>query len=302
MKTIRPIVCIAFLLALLLTATAQAAGLSREKAFDIIYQTILERTGIKQDELVIEKEERDPWGDGFWYVELRQKAYEGTTGLIKIQINPTGGVAGFKGPVPTWQADLEAQVDKTARLLRNNRAGFSIQDMAHLYQEMAPFMASLERFREEQQAKDRKLSGMMQAMFAFKQPMGLPGPEAVLEEAALKAARAAILNMEEWTQERLDKFPLFISVYYQSQQQGKAIYQFIFSRQGTQPPGDAGETAWEAYEKGYLKDLAALYGGDEMKAPRFVSVKLDAGTGEPVEAPYTSYYGPGYEGDLETIR
>lgn len=302
MKTIRQITCIALLLALLLTATAQAAGLSREKAFEIIYQTILERTGIKQDELVIEKEERDPWGDGFWYVDLRQKEYEGSTGLIQIQINPTGGVAGFKGPIPTWQADLEAQVDKTARLLSNNREGFSVKDMAALYQEMAPFMEPLERFREDQQAKDRKLSGMMQAMFAFKQHMSLPGPEAVPEEEALQAARAAILNTQEWTQERLDKFPLFISVYYQSQEQGKAIYQFIFSRQGSQPPEGASETAWEAYEKGYLTDLAALYGGDDMKAPRFVSVKLDAHTGEPVEAPYTSHYGPGFEGDLETIR
>lgn len=301
MKTIRRIALFALTLALLVAATAQAAGLPREKAFEIIYQTILERTGIKPEELIIEQEERDKWGDGWWIVKLRQKEYEGTTGLIAIEINPTGGVAGFKGPIPTWQAELEAQVDKVVRLIRSNRDGFSIGDMAALSQEMAPFMDSLQRLKEEYQARDRKLSGMQQAMFAFKQQMSLPGPEAVPEDQALKAAKAAILNTEEWTKERFAKYPLLMAIYYQSQEQGKAIYQFIFSQQG-KPPDGASEAAWEAYEKGYRKDLAALYGGDEWSAPRFVSVKLDALTGEPVEAPYTSYTAPGYEGDLETIR
>lgn len=294
------LLCLA--LSLLLAFAAQAAGLSREKAFQIIYATIKERSGIPEEDLVVEKEERDKWGDGWWFVSLRQKEHQGTTGLIEIQINPEGGVGGYAGPLPLWQAALQEQVEKTARQLRVNRAGFSIADMAALSQEMAPYMDSLKQLQTEQEAKGRKLSGIQQAMFAFLQPMSLPGPDAMPEAPALEAAKSAILKTQDWTPERLALFPLYMAMHYQSQAQGKAIYQFIFSQEGTQPTDGASETAWEAYEKGYRKDLAALYGGDAWSAPRFVSVKLDAATGQLVEPPYTSYFGPDYDSELGTIR
>ena len=81
--------------------------------------------------------------------------------------------------------------------------------------------------------------------------------------------------------------PCNISICYQSKEVGKPAYIFFF-RQVNSGAKTYADVNWETYEKMYIQPLSHLFG--ENQAPQYVSVRLDAYTGELLGEPYESVF------------
>ncbi len=126
----------------------------------------------------------------------------------------------------------------------------------------------------------------------MEQDIRLPEEGAIGLQDAQKKAEAAVLALPGWTREKLDMYGRLAEIHYQSGELNKPVFHFIFAQKRHYWPEFEGKP-FEVFEKDYLKPLYALFGGEDTLTPHYVSVRLDARTGELTEAPVVGQYQKG---------
>jgi hypothetical protein len=149
-------------------------------------------------------------------------------------------------------------------------------------------MQELQGIAAQMEQQGHTAVGYYSFIKAFEQDIRLPAADDMAVEEALAKARSSILSLPGWTNEKLDMFNVYLQVYYVSEELGKPVYQFAFSQKKSSSK-EYFDKSWEYYEARYLNPLYAQFGGDNLTTPYFVSVRLDARTGEPIEKPFVEY-------------
>lgn len=159
-------------------------------------------------------------------------------------------------------------------------APFTTPKLMELQKAWAPKMEKLKPFKWS----TRGMMGVFANLMA--QELRLPAEGDLPMDKALERAREAVLVQPGWTREKLDMYELYAQVSYQSKELGKPVYQFFFNRHNVSDPRyDDPKDSWAKYERDYLNPLYALFGGDNASTPLYVSVRVDAVTGEPTDDP-----------------
>ena len=172
------------------------------------------------------------------------------------------------------------------------------QELIGAYRESEPFtIESLVRLKAEWTERLEELkqytkywSGMRKSIKnAIEQDIRMPEEGSILLSDAWEKAEAAVLALPDWTKEKLDMYGRFAEVYYHSNELGKPVYHLFFSPKQPFWPEFAGKPV-EYYGTNYAKPLFAQFGGDFIKTPRYVAVRLDAKTGELTEVPVVAMH------------
>lgn len=253
------------LLALLLTYLPVNAQMDlMQRAFDLIRDQL----GILSEQLTVEEEH--PELDYPLYI-FRQVFHPDSDGLITVQFRPDGSLHDLNAPTPNWLKEL----DEAFQPLRMS-AVWKAADLAALKEAWAPRLVDIERMIASQE--ENTLSFTLKNAKALLKDIRAVEPGAISEEAARQAAEQAILALPNWNAGKLAFYPLNLSVYYVSQELQKPVYLMVFSQKSA---GDVDDRAFEQFQKDYLQPLAAAFGVDDpMFAPLFVSVRVDAFTGQ----------------------
>lgn len=269
--------------------------ISQQQAIETARKAIVDKFDVKEAELdkmrlVVElrsyahEREARTWHVGFFLPDA--DAYDpeqysvwldAATGSVQSceDIARQVAEAAAKAPPPDAQNLLQELIDEFFA-----RQPFALEELVDLQAVWRPRVEKMKIYNLD--------DGGMVRVFINLTEMGLRVPaegDLPLEDARAKAREAA-LALPGWTEEKLSALEPYAEVLYHSKDWGKDVYQFFFSRRPRPDPGTTtDESAWDAHEQEYLKPLYAMFGGENTKTPLYVSVRLDAGTGELIEAP-----------------
>lgn len=251
------------LLIMYLPASAQQVDL-QQRAYDIIFDQL----GFRGEDLLVEEEHLE---EDFPVLIFRQKHHPDSDGRVFIQFRPDGSLHDLKGPTPNWLSRL----DEAFLPLKKN-AVWKAADMAALKEDWAPYLQDI-RHRMMSQPEETWSFTLKNAK-ALLADIRQIEPGAISEEDAQQTAEKAILRLDGWNADKLAFYPLQISAYYFSQELQKPVYLLIFNQKSA---GQVSEREFSQFEKDYLKPLAEAFDVmDAIFAPVFVSVRVDAFTGQ----------------------
>lgn len=171
---------------------------------------------------------------------------------------------------------------------------YSLEDLYEIKQKWEPRIPEL----ESSYAGSRQF--LEEAIRRLRVHISLPTPQEYPPADARRTAKDVILSLPGWTEEKFRMYPLYLEVFYDSQEVGRPIYQFVYSREDC-TAGRFKEETWETYEQEYLQPLYALWGGTNETTPYYISVRLDGKTGKLVEDPLIAFP-PVQVFELSTIR
>jgi hypothetical protein len=280
------ILCLLLALALLLPMGGLAAT-EEEKAWPIAVAAIESELGMSMEELVLYHS--GVWNLGFgdtsWAFSFRLKEPKEThENLVQVAIKPDGSIDFIQGP---REYSLEELFMNQFRKVKTESPTetYTVENLAAFKQEWAPHLPQM---AEEINNRERgRLNGWDYAIFALNQDICLPTEDVISIEAARKLADEYVLAMPEWTQAHLDMMERYFEIYYISQELNKPVYAFAFSQLDVWNKKYNGD--WDYYEKNYLKPLYATFGGDNSSTPLFVTLRIDAKTGELIESVHMEF-------------
>ena len=260
----------------LLLGHAGAASLSREEIRDSMYMHIKETFGYEQEALVeitLETYQQD------WMFSVRIKDHPSTNdGIIAGGMNSEGMLLSIVAP---YEYNLNMQVVSSF-----DRCIASIEGMFAFKQEWEPKRQDLiERILQEQNSGSDPQ--FLKNMVLLISEINLPSEEDISKNEALEKAKEQITAHTGWPRVKLDYFALKGEAYLNPQDTGKPVYQFIFSRRKRTAEEMNGGAAGRAFDM-YQKDFYAAFGGQQ-STPEFISVRIDARTGDVLEEPYIVY-------------
>ena len=281
------------LMVLMLISPGASAFLTRQEALEQVYEIILERLAVPGSGLETNMEHFDD-RDGYWTFIFQEKTHPETDGVIFIQLNPDGSLGELIEPRSL--ADLALQ-EALTQALNDPEILASVQGMYQLKKRWEADLPQLEQLTESEKERGRPLPRLLleaQALFAdIRLPeAGMMGPE-----AALAVAEKVLLALPGWTSEKLSFFSLTLAVYYHSEELERTVYHFVF---GLRRPGESED--WDQFEDSYIRPMEALFGGSFETLPQYLSLRLDAATGQAAEAPVIGILSPEYRTALELIR
>ena len=281
------------LLVLMLISPGASAFLTRPEALEQVYGIILERLAVPASGLETNMEHFDD-RDGYWTFIFQEKLHPGTDGVIFIQLNPDGSLSELREPRSLHDLALQ---EALAQALGDPETLTSVQGMYQLKKSWEADLPRLKRLMEKEKERGRPLSRLLleaQALFA---DIRLPEAGMIGPEAALAGAEKALLALPGWTSEKLSFFSLTLAVYYHSEELERTVYHFVF---GLRRPGESED--WDQFEDSYIRPMDALFGGSFETLPQYLSLRLDAATGQAAEAPVIGILSPEYRTALELIR
>lgn len=149
---------------------------------------------------------------------------------------------------------------------------YTVEELAGLVREFKPRLAELEAFRKD-------WGGYYAAYrHVLDQDIRLPEEGMVKAEDARKTAEDAVLNLPNWTQERLSMFEPFAQVYYHSRELNKPVYLFIYTWKSANTKTEEEQDNPEIYSKMLFDEFSK----DKAEPPASVSVLIDAQTGQTI--------------------
>ena len=276
---------LSILLTLLLLASPAFAALNLEGARELAYKYIEKELGLQQADLTLQTEHQDSQGGYFTFIFQMKEAGD-SNGQIFLQLDGRGAVHDFRPPVPAWEIALARRLNQTRGLLNQ---GLDMEGLANLSAEFAQDQELLAQLLARQEADGKQLGSSQGIARMLLIPLRLPQENEADVQMAAQTARAAILALPDWNQQKLDQYPLLLSFCYDAKELGLPVYHFVFA----QKPHPE-EAAMEAYERSYLQPLNELFGGGQFAAPHYISVLVDAKSGTLTGAPLVMYHGPDY--------
>ncbi len=281
------------LAALLLCVSLAQAAPSRQQAIETVYRIIHQELRIRKEELQIRSEHFDD-AEGYWTFSFQQQPHPGSDGQVFIQLKPDGTLNDLVGPRRLDEIALEEALKRDLRDPDNLRTATGMYALKQRWQDRLP---ALGRMAEERLRRRGTLPWFLKEYRALEADIRLPGEEMVPLSQAQETAEAAILALPGWTREKLDYFPLALAVYYHSAELGKPVYHLGF-QQKRPAQGDP----WEPFERGYIKPMEALFGDAFEKLPQYLSLRIDARTGQAAEAPVVGFLGLNHKKFLERVK
>jgi len=265
---------------LCLIAPLTGLALSEQEARELAQKALVNQEGLKEQDLVYEQTGRYEDSPDVLVVFYHKGHDPLNDGMYGVRLTPGGQVAAITPPREMHPAEQLRRDVKDPPY-----------DSLRMMALQAKWRDSLPRFLTGELGDDAPEcpADLRTAVLAraLSQEISLPGADALTEEAARKLAEAAILGSPPWTREQLDAFDLYLSVHYRSEELGRPVWQFIFSRKSPMSPEFAQRPeGW--YHKNYLEPLVTSFGGTQ-NTPLFVSVRLVAITGELAEEVHTHY-------------
>lgn len=222
-------------------------------------------------------------GEGFWRCSflLTQKSEE-TDGLYLVDMLPDGSLLALGKP---RTMPLQERIQRSLWDLMP--LPYTTEGLMKLRKKWLPVLPDVIAEEAQYSSKPHGSVAMVNAR-ALSQDIRMPAADALGLEEAQARAEQHILATAPWTRERLDQYECYLAAHYGSRELGKPVWHFIYSMQSTlQTPRFRGRD-WKEYERVYLKPLYALFGG-ELDAPLYVSVRMDAFSGELTESVHTEY-------------
>lgn len=283
MKRYRWLRFLAFALCLLLSFSQAQAAMKENEAREKAYAVLKERHELFPDDLDYNQSHYDKH-TGDWTFSFTRKVHPETDdGLAVVVLKRNGTLKEMRGPN---EISLGQLINYAYHLLEYEEV--TMESFYLFRQEWISRLDELMPWKEKFYTADY--------IYALEQEILLPKPDMLEWEAALELAKQSVLSMPGWTQEKLDMLPCDISICYQSKEVGKPTYIF-FLRQVNSGAKTYADVKWETYEEMYIQPLSHLFG--ENQAPQYVSVRLDAYTGELLGEPYESVF---YNNADEFIR
>lgn len=222
-------------------------------------------------------------GEGFWRCSfLMKERPEETDGLYLVDMHPDGSLKAFRKPL-MMPPQRRIQQDLWDLL----PLPYTTEGLMKLREKWLPVLPNVIAEEAQHSSEPDRRVAMINAR-ALSQDIRMPAADALsLTEAQLRAEQH-ILAAAPWTRGRLDQYECYLAAHYGSRELGKPVWHFIYSMQSTlRTPRFRGRD-WKEYERVYLKPLYALFGG-ELDAPLYVSVRMDAVSGELTEDVHTEY-------------
>lgn len=193
------------------------------------------------------------------------------------------GIVNSKGKIEVVQ---EPQKIDIQRQLENDLKAsyFKLEDMNSFKQKWAPILDNMEK-----EGRHQEVANIFSNYVAMTRlNIGLPTQTDISKEDALSKAKEYLSSSFDWTQETVEYYIVIIELYYTPEQINKPVYHFLLSRHSLMQPeylGSAGENAYNKYEKA----LFDAFGGESRSTPFYISIMIDAQTGELIEEPIVSY-------------
>ncbi len=166
---------------------------------------------------------------------------------------------------------------------------YSIETLYQLKMEWLPYMDEINVIVNALKAKGKlpQYTPIMSHVNTLEKTL-MPTSEDITADEALQIARDSILLLEGWSEEQLDMFVEYLQIYYHSEELDRDIYQFAFTQKSCFSK-EYYDYTYEYFEKDYCTPLYALFGGDNASTPYYVSIRIDAKTGEVAETPWVQY-------------
>lgn len=245
-------------LALLMLLAFPSHSLGEEATTEKIFSLVEQQLGYTKDQLSVNQIQETTEGGLAFSLKIKD-ADPTTNGLIIGMLDKAGNLVEIKGP---QSIDLRRQYQRDWVA-----SHFSYEDIYALVQKWRPIVNSmspeeLSEFDHKKQYND--LYGFLN------HSVGLPTVEDLSHDEALACAKAEILKLPGWTQEKLDLFCVRTEVYHIPTGTERPAYFFIFGRVSLEFEEESDYKAWAVKEKTVFGDAV----------PYSVCVHIDAQTGE----------------------
>lgn len=266
-KTIRILsACRLFALSLLFLLAIPSYSLGEEAATEKIFSLVQQQLGYTQDQLSVYEIMETTEGGLAFSLKIKD-ADPSTNGLVIGLLDGAGNLIELEGP---------KSIDLFTQFLNDWYASrFSYENVYTLVQKWRPIVNGMPP--KELAEFDR--SKHVRDIYAFvNHPIGLPTAEDLSHDEALAYAKAEILKLPGWTQEKLDLLRIRTEAYHIPTGTERPAYYFIFCCASeverlkaiqSDGPYTFDSHAWKTKEKAVFGD-ATLY---------TVSVHIDAQTG-----------------------
>ncbi len=262
---------LALALCLMLPFSQAQAAMKENEAREKAYAIIKERTGMGPEDMKKVEALRDSF-DNSWFFVFRLKNPSPTSDAnIAIAFNLDGSLNSFHYEEVSHQTLMSQLVyDQNPRLTTED-----IYRVQQNWREALPILLEQPYIKRAVERKDH-VSGYIHLL---QQEIILPEADMLEMARAEEIARQAVLALPGWTQEKLDMYPLHLDLFYQSQEYGKTVVLLAFHQKSSW-----NYTEWNDYIKQYINPLEALFAPEY--PPEYISLKLDAYSGELLEAPF----------------
>lgn len=266
---------------MILSLSTMLAALDSTQALMAAYALTREKLRLEPTDVTIDTQHHDQ-ATGLWTFIFRQKVHPDTNGQIFIQLNADGSVHEFRAPRSNQEIELEEQM----RIQWAGRPSYAydfrgVAEWAQLKADWMEKLPLLEQYVVKANESRPQLPYGWRLVEVLYTDIRLPDADAIPIEEARRTAVEAVLTLPEFDQEKLDQYEPRMEIYYHSKELNKPVYQFAYAQQ-LSPNTDAEFDRWL---RTYMDPLDAMFGGGEFAAPMYVSVRIDARTGDLAEAP-----------------
>ncbi|MEG1194317.1 MAG: hypothetical protein RSE58_01925 [Clostridia bacterium] len=216
-----------------------------------------------------------------------------TDGLYLVEVSAGNTVTLVKEPTLLG-------IDEQLMSSYQNTPNYTIEAMFDLKKQWEPYLPQLNEILDAQQKEGRRSEFLRMCMNLVESDIQLPSQEHVSIDMARKVCVTTMMDSLAWTQEMVDQYVLFAELFYHSKELNKPVYHLIYKQQSafSQRYYDA---PYAEYEKQYLKPLEQLFRDHGLEAPLYISIRMDAYSGELAQEPYIQYI-PLTKLEFETVR
>lgn len=276
---------LALLLACLLLPLAALAAINATSGRELAYRFILEQHGVSADELNFYQSARDGDKQSWRFSFLLKEKQEETDGLFIVDLYNDGSLKELTPPRVMHLDERLRRDFNDARPLP-----YTNESLLKLKEKWAPHLPGMLSELKAQHPDVYEQSGEYASIRALSQDYREPAPGALGLEQVEALAVQAILDSPPWTAERFAFFVPWLAAHYVSGELGIPVWHFIYHDERSNSPRFAGKSN-EAYEREYWQPLIQAFGGQE-NTPLYVSLRLDASTGEVLDGVNTHFRPP----------
>ena len=288
-KRMQQLLVAALLCSLLFSAAVALAAPTEKQMKQKVYQVLQEQLGLgKKDVTYYDGGVYHDGNVSVWsFTLLLKECPADEDGVIVIDFSIDGTLRNVQ---PSQKISLAEQFEKDIV----DAIPFTTDNLYALQQKWGPDLAEIEK-----QDTD-PYSNIPNDIRVFRLAFCIPSKDDYPLEDAREKSRQVVGNLPGWTQEKLNMYRIYLEAFYDSEEVGKQIYQFVYARED-QITGKYANASDDTFIETYEKPLFALFGGDNGTTPWYVSVRIDGHTGELVEEPLIAFP-PVHVRELYTLR